>query len=229
MADELATLVDDTAYVIDEEFQDISTDPNVDLEQPWIRFGARIFKLFEGGAFRVHAPRLHDEIRLAVTRNIGYSQAEIYLVAWDESVTYFARTQGVAIPTGNDPTASERYPRTRWLPAFRAVVSGLHGLASELRDACQQPVKSVEDGLSGQARQVFSFLCGRNEKTSFDDLRNESSLWTKTKPSDDKVDKALSRLSVCLQKIQAPYALEWSKADGIAWLSSVPRTNPRTI
>jgi hypothetical protein len=157
--DDLATNISDVAHEIEEKQSYLESTPEwmskVATEDPWKPLGRLVYGLFEQGAFQVHAPDLHVEIRRALVRNIGLPSDDIALAAWDECVIYFASTAGLTIPSGLSPGVAGHYPKKRWLPAMPAVGVGLRELVAKISastgnedDVDFRDTTDVKNGLS---------------------------------------------------------------------------------
>lgn len=85
----------------------------------------------------------------------------------------------------------------------------------------QDVVRSTTDGLSGRSLRFFTFLVGKTHKTYFEELRDDSIVFTKAKITDSGIETGIKGLILDLGKITAPYFVEWSKRD--KWVKLVAK------
>lgn len=72
-------------------------------------------------------------------------------------------------------------------------------------------IRKTMDGLSGRSLRFFRFLIYRPCKVYFEELRDESTVFTKPDITDAGIATGIKDLIRDLATIEAPYLVEWSK------------------
>lgn len=83
-------------------------------------------------------------------------------------------------------------------------------------------VRLTMDGLGGRSLRFFKFIVGRSYKTYFEELRDESTVFTKADISDAGIETGIKDLIRDLSSIEAPYIVEWKKGD--KWVRLDPKS-----
>lgn len=87
-------------------------------------------------------------------------------------------------------------------------------------------VKTTMDGLSGRSLRLFQWLAERlNRRVYFDELRDESTVFTKSGISDQGIKSGIKCLIGGLDELVAPFIVEWSMAD--KWVKLVNKPGPQ--
>ena len=84
-------------------------------------------------------------------------------------------------------------------------------------------LRHTRDGLSGRTLRLFDVLVGKPDKTYYEELRDDSTVFTKADISDSGIATGIKDLIRDLQSIEAPYIVEWSKGDKWVRLDEKPR------
>ncbi|MCA9119255.1 MAG: hypothetical protein H6822_22450 [Planctomycetaceae bacterium] len=85
--------------------------------------------------------------------------------------------------------------------------------------------QTTMDGLRGRTMRLFRFIVGRPHKTRYEELRDESDVFTKVEITDDGIKTGIKDLVRDLDAINAPFIVEWSHADRWVKLVNKPQLN----
>jgi hypothetical protein len=86
-------------------------------------------------------------------------------------------------------------------------------------------IRCTRDALGGRTLRLFNFLVGNEYKVTFDELRNDSTVFTKPKITDDGISTGIKDLIKCLNAMNAPFLVEWSKGDKTVRLDGPRKKN----